>query len=131
MGMRLAPAKRKRMSSEVCPFEGKSRPVVPPGRVVVTVTVAETLPVPPAPVQERVKVLVAERAPVDWIPLTVFEPFQAPPAVHPVALVEDHVSVEASPGAMEVGLAERFTVGAGGGEMVSRSRTVTVRVSRT
>jgi hypothetical protein len=50
--------------------------------------------------------------PVDAVPLVALEPAQPPEAVHEVALVEDHVSVEAPPLATLVGLALKVTVGA-------------------
>ncbi len=53
-------------------------------------------------------------APVDCEPLTALLPDQAPEAVHEVALVLDHVSVELAPLATVLGLALRLTVGAGG-----------------
>jgi hypothetical protein len=79
-----------------------------------TVTVAvATLLVPPTPVQINEYELVAVRAPVLCVPLVVFAPLQPPEAVHALALVEVHVSVEALPLATDVGLAIRMTVGAG------------------
>jgi hypothetical protein len=83
------------------------------GVVPVMLTWAEPLPVPPAPVQLRLNVLVVVKAPVDWVPETALLPDQAPDAVQDVALVEDQVSVEDPPLATEVGFAETDTVGAG------------------
>jgi hypothetical protein len=60
-------------------------------------------------------------APVLCVPLVALLPLQAPEAVHEVALVELHVSVEEPPPAMEVGFAVNVTVGAG--------TTVTVAVA--
>jgi hypothetical protein len=80
----------------------------------VTVTVAEALPVPPGPVQARVNVPVLVSAPLDWPPEVVLVPVHAPEARQDVALVEDHVRVEAPPLAIDVGLAVSATVGAGG-----------------
>ena len=71
--------------------------------------------VPPDPVQARVKVLEAVRAPVDWLPEIALAPDQPPEAVQEVALVEDQVSVDAAPLATEVGFAVSDTVGTGGG----------------
>jgi hypothetical protein len=51
---------------------------------------------------------------VDDEPLTALVPDQPPDAVHEVAFVELHVSVELAPVAMELGLAVTVTVGAGG-----------------
>jgi hypothetical protein len=50
--------------------------------------------------------------PVDCDPLTALAPDQAPAALHAVALVEDHVSVELPPEASELELALILTVGA-------------------
>ena len=50
--------------------------------------------------------------PVLW-PLVLFVPLQPPEAVHDVALVELHVSVDAPPLTMDVGFAVSATVGAG------------------
>jgi hypothetical protein len=87
-----------------------------------TVTVAvATLLVPPEPVQVSVYDVVAVRAPVLCVPLVALVPLQPPVAVHEVALVELHVSVEAAPLAIEVGFAVNVTVGAG--------TTVTVAVA--
>jgi hypothetical protein len=84
-----------------------------------TVTVADcACELPPVPAQVSVKVLVAESAPVDTEPAVASLPDHAPLAVHPVALVEDHVSVLEPPEPMLAGLALIVTVGAG--------RTVTV-----
>ena len=55
------------------------------------------------------------------MPLVALVPLQPPVAVHEVALVELHVSVEAAPLAIEVGFAVNVTVGAG--------TTVTVAVT--
>jgi hypothetical protein len=55
------------------------------------------------------------------VPLVAIVPLQPPVAVHEVALVELHVSVDAAPLATEVGFAIKVTVGAG--------TTVTVAVA--
>ena len=78
-----------------------------------TVTVAEALAVPPDPVQARTNVLDVINAPLDWLPEVALLPDQAPEAVQEVALVEDQVSVEDAPFAIEVGFAVRDTVGGG------------------
>ena len=46
-------------------------------------------------------------------PDSAFGPLHALPAIHDVALVDDHVSVELEPDGTEVGLAFRVTVGGG------------------
>ena len=80
-----------------------------------------TLLVPPAPVQVNEYELGIVSAPVLCVPLVALLPLQPPEAVHEVALVELHVSVEAPPLAIEVGFAVNVTVGAG--------TTVTVAVA--
>ena len=85
------------------------------GPAAVTVTVRDALCVPPAPVQERLKVLVLVNAPVDALPEVARAPDQAPDAVQEVALVEDQLSVDDPPLGTDVGFAEIDTVGAGGG----------------
>ena len=79
----------------------------------VTVTVADCAALPPVPVQVSVYVAFALSAPVDWEPLVALEPDQAPEAVHEVALLDDHVKVEAAPLAIVLGLALRLTVAVG------------------
>lgn len=78
----------------------------------VTDTVADCEALPPAPTQFMEKIVLAFRGPVDCEPLTARLPFQPPLAVQEVALVADHVSVDALPAVMEEGLALRVTVGA-------------------
>jgi hypothetical protein len=51
-------------------------------------------------------------APVDWVPRVPLLPDQPPEAVQAVALVDDHVSVELPPEAIELGPALMLTVGA-------------------
>jgi hypothetical protein len=65
--------------------------------------------------------MVAVSAPVLWPPLVDLVPLQPPDAIHEVALVEFHVSVEAPPVGTDVGFAVSVTVAAG--------RTVTVAVA--
>jgi hypothetical protein len=77
---------------------------------IVTVTVA-TLLVPPAPLQLNEYAVVVVSAPVLCVPLAAFAPLQPPDAVHAVAFVELHVSVEAPPLATTVGFAAIVTVG--------------------
>jgi hypothetical protein len=77
----------------------------------VTVAVAAVL-VPPVPLQVREYVVFAVSTPVDWLPLVAFAPANVPPvAVHEVALVELHVSVDVPPLAIVVGFAVRLAVG--------------------
>jgi len=52
-------------------------------------------------------------APVDCEPLIAWLPDQPPDAVQAVAFVVDQLKVELLPLTMELGLAERLTVGAG------------------
>jgi len=52
-------------------------------------------------------------APVDCEPLVAWLPDQPPEAVQAVAFVVDQLKVELLPLTMELGLAERLTVGAG------------------
>ncbi len=80
-----------------------------------TVTVADALAVPPDPMQARANVLVLVNAPVDWLPEVALAPDQAPEAVQEVALVEDQVSIDDPPLAIDVGFAASDTVGTGGG----------------
>jgi len=57
-------------------------------------------------------VAVADRGPTAWLPEVLIDPLQPPDAVHPVALVDDQVSVDWLPEVIEVLSAERLTVGA-------------------
>jgi hypothetical protein len=78
-----------------------------------TVTTAEALAGPPAPMQVSVKVLLAAvNAPVLAEPVVARPPDHAPLAVHEVAFVADQVRVDAAPFAMALGLALSVTVGA-------------------
>jgi hypothetical protein len=70
-----------------------------------------------------VKLVVAARAPVDWLPLVARLPLHPSDAVQVVALVELQVSVDEPPEFTLMGLAEIDTVGAGGAVTV----TVAVR----
>ena len=77
-----------------------------------TLTLAvATLLVPPGPVQVNEYEPAIVRDPVLCVPLVGWVPLQLPEAVHEVALVELHVSVEAPPPATAVGLAVSVTVG--------------------
>jgi len=64
-------------------------------------------------------VALAVKAPVDWDPLVALEPDQAPEAAQEVALVDDHVRVDAAPLAMVLGLALRLTAAVGVGVTVT------------
>ncbi len=77
-----------------------------------TVTKTLWLPLPPAPVQVRVYVVLVVGE-TDWVPEVAFVPVQPPEAVQLVALVDDQVSVDDCPDVTEVGEAVRETVGAG------------------
>jgi hypothetical protein len=71
----------------------------------VTDTVVDWLALPPAPVQVRVKVAFALRAPVDCEPLRDFAPDHAPEAVQEEALAVVQVRVELPPRVTVLGLA--------------------------
>jgi hypothetical protein len=73
--------------------------------------VADRLALPPAPVQVKVYVELELTAPVLPLPLVALLPLHAPEAVHEVALLEDHVSVELPPLDTLVGLALKETLG--------------------
>ena len=86
-------------------------PKVSIGGSMVTFAFCETLP--PGPLQLSVKVEFVVSAPVDAVPATALVPDQAPDAVQLVALVLDHVNVDAAPLATLVGEALKVSVGAG------------------
>jgi hypothetical protein len=76
------------------------------------VTVAVTIPlVPPAPLQVRKYDVVAASAPVPWLPLVASVPLQPLDAVHEVALVELHVSVDVPPVPTTSGYAVKVAAG--------------------
>ena len=77
-----------------------------------TVMVVDCAAVPPAPAHDKVNDTLAVSAPVDRVPVTGCGPLQPPDAVHEVALVAVHDSVELPPLITELGLAEIFTEGA-------------------
>ena len=56
---------------------------------------------------------------MDCVPLVALEPVQAPEAEHEVALLDDHVKVEAAPLAIVLGLALRLTAAVGVGVTVT------------
>ena len=78
----------------------------------VTVTLATGL-VPPGPVQVSEYVVAVVSAAVFWVPLIASAPLQPPAAVHDVASVELHVSVDFEREATLVGLAVKVAVGTG------------------
>ena len=80
----------------------------------VTPIVADEVAVPPAPVHAKVYVVVAVGV-TPCVPLIALLPVQPPEAVHAVALVDDQVSVEVAPAIIDVGEAEKVTVGIGAG----------------
>jgi hypothetical protein len=77
----------------------------------VTVTFAVCAPVPPGPVQVKVKAVLAVRLPVDCEPPTALAPDQPPEATQDVAFLDDQDNVEAAPRAIVVGEADRLTLG--------------------
>ena len=56
---------------------------------------------------------------MDCEPLIALAPDQAPEAEHEVALLDDHIRVEAAPLAIVLGLALKLTVAVGFGETVT------------
>ena len=78
-----------------------------------TVTVVDWAAEPPVPLQVKVYLVVAVRAPVLCEPLVASLPLHPPDAVQDVVLVDDQVSVAAAPLLTVLGLAEKVTVGAG------------------
>ncbi len=87
--------------------------VAVPLAVAAAVTVTDCAAEPPVPVQVSVYLVVAVSAAVFCEPLAGSAPLQPPEAAQEVALVDDHVKVEAAPLATVVGLALSVTVGAG------------------
>jgi hypothetical protein len=77
------------------------------------VTVTDRDALPPAPVQVREKVALANSTPVLAEPETGLLPDQPPEAAHAVAFVVLHCSVLAAPDPIELGVADREIVGAG------------------
>jgi hypothetical protein len=86
--------------------------IVTDGAGAETVTVADWLALPPAPVQVSANLVFVVRAAVFWEPLVALLPVQPPEAVQDVTLVEDQVRVEVAPLATVLGLAVRVTAGA-------------------
>ena len=89
-------------------------------------TLTDCVAVPPGPVQDSANDASAVNGPVETLPEVVFAPLQLPTAEHPVALVEDHVSVASPPGATFVGDTDSVTDGPG--ELVGDGATVAVTV---
>jgi hypothetical protein len=77
-----------------------------------TVTVFESLAVPPVPVQLKVKVVLEESAPLVSLPTGGLVPDQPPDAEHDVAALVVHASCVVPPVATLAGLTVRLTVGA-------------------
>ena len=65
------------------------------------------------PVQVKVKVALAIKFPVVSDPAVAFVPDQVPEAVHELASIDVQLSIDAEPDAIDVGLADRVTVGGG------------------
>ena len=79
------------------------------GSATLTVTVRPLLP--PAPVQVRVKLVVAFRAGITSLPVNALLPLHPSAAVQPVAFDALHARVTAPPGTVLDGLALRLTTG--------------------
>jgi len=77
-----------------------------------TDTVADSTVLPPAPEQVIVKVALFRRSVAVREPLVAQSPVQLPEALHDVAPVDDHVTVELAPGLTVVGLTLMCTTGA-------------------
>jgi hypothetical protein len=89
-------------------------------------TVTLFVTVPPTPVHWRVKVEPWDKVPVDSEPLVERGPLHPPLAVQDVALLDDQVSVELSPPAIDSGSAASVSVGAGGAVTLTVTLSVTV-----
>jgi len=83
------------------------------GAGVPTVTVVDCVAVPPAPVQLIVKVVVAASGAVVCEPVVDKLPLQPPPALQPVASMEDQLSTVLAPGSTVLACEVRLTDGAG------------------
>jgi hypothetical protein len=83
-----------------------------PEAAAVTVSVAEAVAVPPAPVQERLYTSLPVAVGVT-VSLPLVELSALPFSVHDVALVLDHVTVAELPSVIDVGLTETVAVGFG------------------
>jgi hypothetical protein len=78
-----------------------------------TVTVADCVAEPPAPVQVSWYSVVLASAPVDQVPLVATAPCQPPEAVQVVASAEFQLKLDVPPLTIVVGEADSVTVGAG------------------
>jgi hypothetical protein len=78
-----------------------------------TVTVADCVADPPAPVQVSMYLVAAVSAAVLFEPLIASDPLQPPEAVHAVALVADQLNIDAAPLLSVLGFAVSVTAGAG------------------
>ena len=94
-----------------------------------TDTVVEPLVLPLVPVQFNVYVAVAVGLTVE-VPEVACVPDHAPLAVHDVALVEDQVILEEEPDVIEIGEAERVTVGVGPASHAPEVTTATLLAGR-
>jgi len=89
-----------------------------------TATFTDCPALPPRPLQINVNVLFAVSGPVLSLPIVTFVPDQLSNASQVVAFVDDHVSVVVSFTNTEVLLADKVTVGAGGGAVPATSTVV-------
>jgi hypothetical protein len=94
------------------------------GGAVVTVTVADFVAVPPAPVQVRLKVLVAVSAAVISLPEVGLVPLQAPDAEQEDVPLLVQESALLLPAATDVGWAERFKLTGIGAPPVEKVRAI-------
>lgn len=74
-------------------------------------TAAVALALPPRPMQDSVYEVALATGPVLWLPLGASDPLHPPEAVHVVASVEVHVSIDDAPAATAAGDAVKITVG--------------------
>jgi len=91
----------------------------PPPDCSVTVVLCVAGVVPLAPLQVRVKVVVALNAPVLALPLVGSLPDQPPEAVQLVALLVDQLNVDDEPLFTVAGFTDRLTVGLDAGAAVT------------
>jgi hypothetical protein len=82
------------------------------GGVADTVTVADCVAEPPAPVHVRVNFVVPVSADVAVDPRVAWLPPQPPDAIQEAALVDDQLNIDATPLLTVLGLADRVTAGA-------------------
>jgi hypothetical protein len=74
--------------------------------------------IPPGPEQVRMKVALAFKAPLLWLPLAGNTPLQLPDALQDEALLEVQVNVEDPPASIVVGEAVSDALGTGGGGLL-------------